>query len=810
MNKFLKIIGGIVLLGVLLFAGLLIYVQVNQQELIQQVKAKLDKNINGELTIGKIQLSLLNDFPKLSLTLRSLSVKDSVYKKEIFSADKIYLRMNMLQLFRKQIDFSKITVEDGNFYLLRDSMGYLNADIVKFKPSGKTNLDFDLKELAIRNLQFSFHEPKRGQHICFTVVKLSGSIPEEGLAPIMHLSGVMHIDSMMFKQDKGAFFKDKLAGLELNMSFDRDKKQLVIHPSKFEIDKQFYDGKGYFDFKQSPGLLSLEFSNPKTNFNAARGILSDVIMGYMKGIELRDSVDVKVTVYGSILPDFPPEVDAYFNLDHATMRFQGITFTDFTVKGQFMNHVVPGVKNDDYNSALKFDVPNVKVEGIPLSANMVITDLIALRLAVTANSRASLTTINGVLPDKSYLFTEGNLDLALAYQGTLSNYLKGTEKRGEDTITGYLKINNGGFRYTLRGLELKRINTDIVFDQLKMEIKDLSASLNGNQLSVKGYLDGVTRLISNRNQKMVANLTLSAPEFNLSKVLTEKNISQMAAMPKDTSGNSGKVAAQAIDQLLDDITLRLNFNSSLFTFRKFAARKVVGEVTISVLGMQLKNFNLNVCNGSITVNGGLQTGRGNDKIEGSVQVKNVNVKQFMTDADNFYQKAITDENLNGDLSANVYFTSPLDTAYTPFTDSMIGNIVFSLRGGSITNFAPLADISKYIFKKRDFNNVTFDEIKDTVNLNGMDLTIQRMEIASSVFRMFIQGHYRVNGTADLSIQVPLSNLKKQSSDYVPENIGTDAKTGASIFLRVRGGGKEKVKVTLDASARNRLRKEKVL
>ena len=45
-----------------------------KQELIKQVKAKLDKNINGELTIGKIQLNIFNDFPKLSLTLRQLSV----------------------------------------------------------------------------------------------------------------------------------------------------------------------------------------------------------------------------------------------------------------------------------------------------------------------------------------------------------------------------------------------------------------------------------------------------------------------------------------------------------------------------------------------------------------------------------------------------------------------------------------------------------------------------------------------------------------------------------------------------------------
>jgi hypothetical protein len=811
MSKFLKICGALAVFALLSLVGLLIYVQVNQQELIKQVKAKLDQSINGELSIGNIQLNILNDFPRLSLTLHDLSVKDSAYKKEIFVANRIFLRMNLLQLLRKQIDFSKVTLEGGKFFLLRDSSGYLNADLLKSKSSGKTSLDFDLKELDIRDLQFSFHENQRGQHICFTIVKLYGIMADSGLTPMMHLSGSMHVDSMMFKPDRGSFFKDKLAGMELNMSFDHDKKQLVIHPSKFEIDRQFYDGKGYFDFSHNPGFLDLEFSNPKTDFTVAKGILSDVILGYMKGIELNDSVDVKVVVRGAILPDFPPEIDAYFNLNNANMTYSGIHLTGFTVKGLFMNHVQPGVKNDDSNSALKFEVPSVKVEGIPLSASMIITDLKALHLAVTASSQTPLATISNVLPQGGGKFTDGNVDLSLTYHGTLSAYLPATARKGEDTLSGYLKIKNGAYVYPLRGLELKSINTDVAFDQLKMDIKDLSASLNGNQLAVKGYLDGVSRLISNNNQKMTGNLVLSAPVFNLSKVLTEKNISEIAAIPKDTSTNSGKVASAAIGQLIDDITLRLNFSSNLFTFRKFKAQKVRGEVTISTRGLYLKDFNLNLCKGGITVNGALQTGgAGADKLAGEVHIKNVNMQQFLSDADNFDQTAITAENLNGNLSADVHFSAPLDTGYVPLTDSMKGDIYFSLKEGHITNFAPLADIGKTIFKKRDFKNVTFDEIKDSVILTGMDLTIHRMEIASSIFRMFIQGRYKINGSADVTIQVPLSNLKKQDLNYTPANIGTDAKTGANIYLRLRGGGKEKIKISLDAGAKSRLKKEGLL
>ena len=49
----------------------------------------------------------------------------------------------------------------------------------------------------------------------------------------------------------------------------------------------------------------------------------------------------------------------------------------------------------------------------------------------------------------------------------------------------------------------------------------------------------------------------------------------------------------------------------------------------------------------------------------------------------------------------------------------------------------------------------------------------------------------------MSIQIPLSNLKKRDDDYIPENIGTDKKGGRSIFLRGQPGSDGNVQFKLD-------------
>ena len=84
--------------------------------------------------------------------------------------------------------------------------------------------------------------------------------------------------------------------------------------------------------------------------------------------------------------------------------------------------------------------------------------------------------------------------------------------------------------------------------------------------------------------------------------------------------------------------------------------------------------------------------------------------------------------------------------------------------------------------------------------------IKRMEISSSVMRLFIQGRYAFKGIIDIAVQFPLNNIGKKSDDFFADNIGTDAKVGGNIILRVHGEN-NKTKISVDAGAIKRLDKE---
>ncbi len=72
-----------------------------------------------------------------------------------------------------------------------------------------------------------------------------------------------------------------------------------------------------------------------------------------------------------------------------------------------------------------------------------------------------------------------------------------------------------------------------------------------------------------------------------------------------------------------------------------------------------------------------------------------------------------------------------------------------------------------------------------------------MEVQSAVLTLYLEGRYSLLDSTDLSIQVPLSNLKARDQHIPPENIGTDKRVGASIFLRAHKGKEGTTVITYD-------------
>ena len=101
--------------------------------------------------------------------------------------------------------------------------------------------------------------------------------------------------------------------------------------------------------------------------------------------------------------------------------------------------------------------------------------------------------------------------------------------------------------------------------------------------------------------------------------------------------------------------------------------------------------------------------------------------------------------MNGFLTANAKL----------IPDSLKCFVKFNIQNGDLVNFEPMMEIGKKIFKKRNFSDIRFADLHDLLEIRGEEVTINRMEIRSSVLGLFAEGNYNLKTGPDLSIQVPL-------------------------------------------------------
>ena len=243
-----------------------------------------------------------------------------------------------------------------------------------------------------------------------------------------------------------------------------------------------------------------------------------------------------------------------------------------------------------------------------------------------------------------------------------------------------------------------------------------------------------------------------------------------------------------------------DFNISLkadqLIYKKFIVDSLQAGIILQENSAYFKNVELKHGKGRMYLQGFLQNDTSSNSFALNTQMNNINVSSLFYIFDNFGLKSMTDKNINGSLTANISMEGRLSPGAQLIKEDFKSSINFNLKNGQLLNFAPFEQIHRKILKKRNLSDVRFADLHDSIEVRGENITINRMEIQSTVLTMFVNGIYNMKTGPDMSIQVPLSNLKA-NKDSVMINKGTQRNQGISVRLRVRRGRDGKLDLSWD-------------
>jgi AsmA-like C-terminal region/AsmA family len=815
LKKLFKYLGrfllALLLLVFLLSMAGLIYVKTHKASILSYIKTASARQLNGEVLISDINAGLLHTFPSIAITLRDIRVRDSAWKThhhDLLRAGSAFATIDLFSLLTGRLTINKLILENATIDLFTDSTGYNNTSIFKKRSgkesSGQNKPSYPLIEL--RNSRFLIEKEDKHKLFSFDVPRLLCHVVTQedngNLDFDVSLSAFSH--GLSFNPSNGPFLEEQPVEGRFAISFNPRSKILQFENILLKIARQPVQLSGKFFLAEVPAPFVLTISAENLPYKTAATFISRNVRRKLDQYGL----DMPVSKLVCSLDNSEPEYKTPLIHLTAEVRNTGVTtpaanFDHASFVVHFTNELVKGLGHDDDNSELRFTAFSGTWQQMKMHCDsVIITGLTHPYLRCNLKSDLEISNVNGLLDDRIMSFDRGHASLNLLYGGPLDD-----SSLVEKDITGTIGLDSASITYLPRKFSLNDCHGRIRFDHKDMYIEDLRASAGSSVLSMNGALKNLFSLIDRNAADLSLNWNISSPRIDLgdfSGFLQKKTASASRKKKKVLFTET----ISKITAILESCSMRLTLKSKQVLYRKFSATNLDASIDLTNDAIILKNILLDHAGGSLSVSGSVLNLPKSNPVAIRARMNKMDVAKLLTAFNNFGQQGITDKNLKGILTADVQLKGIVTEKAVLIPDSTRGSLDFTLTDGQLVNYEPVEKISKIVFKNRNFSDIQFASLKDRFDILGNNITINRMEIHSSVMTMFVEGIYNMKTGADLSIQVPLSNLKNRKNDSVLVNKGIYSKTGISARLRAKNGEDGKLKISWDPFDKAERRKDK--
>ncbi|MBC8053360.1 MAG: AsmA family protein [Sphingobacteriaceae bacterium] len=755
----LKITG--ILLGtvLLLWLGVAAYVTVNKKKLLAMVTAQLNNDISGKLTIENMEPALLQGFPGVSVSLKNVILRDSLYNKHrhsLLEAKEIFVSLNVISLISGSTVIQKLYIENGKIYLFTDQQGKSNNTIFTAgsddKKEGKRKR---IKRIEFKNVSFIQDNQQRKKYFNFDIRYFSAKINHTKTGWKGKIILNTKVNTLAFNLKRGSFIKNQVVKTKLDMDYTEASGILMIPVQDMTIGQEEFRIGGNFRSTETVSEFKLALIAPDVELKNITPLLARNISSKLAIYTLEKPFFAEALIQGSLKSKGDPKILVSWKVDNNDLTLSGERITNCSFTGYFDNQFKKGQGFNDANSVIGFADFKGAYFNIPFKADTVrIINLNKPIFEGRFQSNFALEKLNAVSGSQSFHFHKGTARLNLLYRAPYNK-----SNSTEPYIYGTLAFNNATLNYHPRNLDFSDIKGLFRFRGQDLLLENLHAKSGTNTFLIQGSLLNFLNLYYTDPRRIRLDLHVKSPKINMGELMAFLGKRKTSRTATRSDKSAAKVFGQ-LDKVLEEATIHLDMEADKLIFRKFAADRVHSSILLKQSGIELQDVSLNHAEGRLEVRGNIDQSGPINRFNINTKIVNVNIAKLFYAFENFGQDAILDENLKGGFNSTTKISGLMRENGQIVPKSFNGSVSFEIKDGAILNFEPMKKIGNFAFPNRDFSNITFTRLKNTFDINGSKITIRPMYIESSVLNLYVDGVYGMPTGTDIALRVPLRNPKR--------------------------------------------------
>lgn len=612
MKTLFKTLG--IIIAIILLA-LIIVPYLFSDKIEEIVKKEINNYVDATVDYKDFSLSIFSSFPDLQASLEDVSIvgKDKFKNDTLAYIGYFAAEVNIMSVFEESIAINSVALENTKVKAIVATDSTANWDIVKASTdttvveetdTTTSTLALDLNEVIIRKTNVAYIDSTSNMAAYVNDINLD--LNGKMVGDITNINLLLKIACIDIELDDIKMLNGSTVDFNAGIEADLANNKYTFQENLLNFSGIPLAFDGYAQLKDTTILVDMKLAAKETSFKTILALVPDYIMKDVPGLKMDGTLDLFANIKGEYIDlSHIPALDVAFRINNGVIKYPDLPKSlndinvDLTVKNPGGNADLTTVDLSKFH----FELGNNPFDALLKVTTPISNATIDAMLKGTVN----LSSLKEALPlDSISLAGIINADLSIATD------MKAIETAAYETIkaNGALGLNSFTFESSdfpqgviIPEAKLAFSPKAVVLNPLKVNVGKSDFDITGN---VENYL-----AYALSDGTLIGKVTLASNLIDCNELMGETSTETTTAdstVVQNTANTDSTTTSSASDLAIPknlDVLVTADINELLFD--KLTINKIAGQIDIKDGIAQLSKLNMNIFEGTATLNGAYNT-----------------------------------------------------------------------------------------------------------------------------------------------------------------------------------------------------------
>ncbi len=668
------------------------------------VKDKVNKNLNAVVDWGDWDITILKNFPNLTVEVEDVKVSNLAPFEGIDLAriGTFTATVDIKSVFGDRIDIMRIGLVEPHIHVKVLEDGTANWDIAKSDSTAVEDSAADtasafnigLREYWIENGTLIYDDASLTYYMDLKGLQHRGS--GDFTQDLFTLRTTTHADTANVVFDGIKYLKNVKADIKADLDMDMPNMKFTFKENEATINRLVLGFDGWLAMPGDDMDMDIKWNTKQTDLGTLLSLVPAEFATDLTGVQMSGKAGfsgyVKGTYNEKNMPGFGLKVD----VDNGRFKYPDLPSS---VEDIFMDLSIACPQGDNLDKMV-VDLKRfaLKMAGNPVEARMHLTTPMSdPNVDAELKADLDLASVKKVVPMKEEL--KGELAADVRMKGRMSD----VENQRYEKFQADGRLLLRGMTYISDSLPTVGINNlQFDFSPRFLALTDFVGSVGSSNLTAKGRLDNYIQWWL-KDSTLTGSFDLAADRFDLNELMGP-------SAPADTTTAVADTGAMSVIEVPRNIDFRMGMAVKEVIYDDMNLTNVRGGMHIHDQRVDLKDVFFNIFGGSITMAGGYDTRNiAKPAIDLRYDIRELDIEETVKYMETVQKMAPIAKTCKGKFSTDLTMTAVLDQHMQPDLNTLTGRGTLRTKSVRIDGFQPLVDVAKAL-KLNGIENTTLNDV----------------------------------------------------------------------------------------------------